>query len=262
MAFKAINDSVGPNGLVPTLLVFDDHPRMIEIDASSPTITQQAIAIRKAIDKVKQLIMFPQVNNALNTKNGPLTALVHDLPLNSDVLVFWESKAGGTGSWKGLYKLIGLEGEQAIVELTFGPMRFRTTLVKGYHLPTNGGLEKENPQSENLVLSILGKSTQRKLQPNETPWPNEVINYDETDNNLPKDDDPDYAPSTASSANSDQPVKRGRGRPRKHAANANTTPDLSFFFMHHSYLLDGSESAQFVESRQKEVLRLIEKGVF
>ena len=88
MVFKAINDSIGPNGLVSTLLVFGAHYHIIEMDAPSPTITQRAIAMHKAIVKVKQLTMSCQINNALNTKNGPSTASVHDLPLNSDVLMF------------------------------------------------------------------------------------------------------------------------------------------------------------------------------
>ena len=53
MAFKAINDLIGLNGLVPTLLVFGAHPCMIEIDAPNLTITQRAIAMRKAMDEVK-----------------------------------------------------------------------------------------------------------------------------------------------------------------------------------------------------------------
>ena len=36
MAFKAINDSAGPDGLIPTLLVFGAYPRMTEFDAPSP----------------------------------------------------------------------------------------------------------------------------------------------------------------------------------------------------------------------------------
>jgi hypothetical protein len=36
MAFKAINDSVGPKGLVPTLLVYGAYPRMTENDPPSP----------------------------------------------------------------------------------------------------------------------------------------------------------------------------------------------------------------------------------
>jgi hypothetical protein len=38
MAFKAINNSAGPDGLVPTLLVFRAYLRMIESDAPSPTV--------------------------------------------------------------------------------------------------------------------------------------------------------------------------------------------------------------------------------
>ena len=52
MSFKAINNSIGPNGLVSTLLVFGAYPKMTEHDALSPSITQRTVAIRKAIDEV------------------------------------------------------------------------------------------------------------------------------------------------------------------------------------------------------------------
>ena len=40
MAFKALNDSVGPGGLIPTLLVFGAYPRLVESDPPSPSVTQ------------------------------------------------------------------------------------------------------------------------------------------------------------------------------------------------------------------------------
>ena len=52
MFFKAINNLVGPNGLIPSLLVFGAYPKMTELDASSPTIKQRAMTIKKAMDKV------------------------------------------------------------------------------------------------------------------------------------------------------------------------------------------------------------------
>ena len=52
MSFKAINNSVGPNGLVPTLLVFGAYPIMTELDALSLSITQHAMAMKKAIDEI------------------------------------------------------------------------------------------------------------------------------------------------------------------------------------------------------------------
>jgi hypothetical protein len=55
MAFKAINDSAGPDGLVPTLLVFGAYPRMIKSDAPSPTVAQRATAIKKAMAEIHKL---------------------------------------------------------------------------------------------------------------------------------------------------------------------------------------------------------------
>jgi hypothetical protein len=55
IAFKAINDTAGPDGLVPTLLVFGAYPRMVESDAPSITVTQRAIVIKKAMVEVQKL---------------------------------------------------------------------------------------------------------------------------------------------------------------------------------------------------------------
>lgn len=49
MAFKAINDTVGPDGLVPTLLVFGAYPRITEFDAPSPSISQRSNTLKKAM---------------------------------------------------------------------------------------------------------------------------------------------------------------------------------------------------------------------
>jgi predicted ATP-grasp superfamily ATP-dependent carboligase len=52
MAFKAINNIVGLNGIVLTLLVYSASPRIIEYNALSPTITQRTIALRKVIAEI------------------------------------------------------------------------------------------------------------------------------------------------------------------------------------------------------------------
>ena len=38
MAFKAINNSIGPNSLTPTLLVFGAYLYMVESDIPNPTV--------------------------------------------------------------------------------------------------------------------------------------------------------------------------------------------------------------------------------
>ncbi|KHJ31224.1 hypothetical protein EV44_g3699 [Erysiphe necator] len=111
MAVKAVNDSAGPNGLVPTLLVFGTYPRMTHIDPPAPSITQRASAIRKAMEEIQQFRSRRLVADALNQRNGPSVASLHNLPLGSNVLVFREGQANRSGKWTGPFELIGIENE-------------------------------------------------------------------------------------------------------------------------------------------------------
>ncbi len=93
MTFKALNDSIDLNDLVSILLVFDAYSRMIEMNVSFSTITQRSIAMRKAMKKVCKTITFRQINDALNMRNDSNTILIHDLLLNSLVLMYRENNA-------------------------------------------------------------------------------------------------------------------------------------------------------------------------
>jgi hypothetical protein len=81
MAVKAVNDSAGPDGLVPTLLVFGAYPRMTDDSPLSLSITQRAEAIHKALKEVRRLYATRQVNDTLGIRNGPNTSNMLDLPL-------------------------------------------------------------------------------------------------------------------------------------------------------------------------------------
>jgi hypothetical protein len=132
MAFKAINDSAGPDGLIPTLLVFGAYPRIVESDAPNPTVAQQAAALKKAMEEVKKLRAERQVADALNMRNGPKTTAIHNLPLNSPVLVWREGPTGQPGYWSGPYNLLSIENETCTIQLPHGPTNFRSTVVKPY----------------------------------------------------------------------------------------------------------------------------------
>jgi len=94
MAFKAINNSAGPNSLIPTLLVFGAYPYMVESDAPNPIVIQRAAALKKAIEEVKKLRAKRQVADTLNMRNGPKTTAIYNLPLNSPILVWREGPIG------------------------------------------------------------------------------------------------------------------------------------------------------------------------
>jgi hypothetical protein len=98
MTFKVINDSIELNDLISTLLVFEAYSRMIEMNASSSIITQRAIAMKKAMNEVRKFNATRQMNDALNTRNESSISLIHDLSLNSLILMFRESNIDQSGS--------------------------------------------------------------------------------------------------------------------------------------------------------------------
>jgi hypothetical protein len=65
MAVKTVNDTAGPHGLVPTLLVFGAYPRMVDSDPLSPDITERAGVIKKAMAEVRACHAKRKVANAL-----------------------------------------------------------------------------------------------------------------------------------------------------------------------------------------------------
>ena len=55
MAFKVINNFIGPNSFIPTLLVFRAYLYIIKSNTLNPIIVKQAAALKKAIEEVKKL---------------------------------------------------------------------------------------------------------------------------------------------------------------------------------------------------------------
>ncbi|KAI0992924.1 hypothetical protein K3495_g15260 [Podosphaera aphanis] len=128
MALKAINDTAGPNGLVPTVLVFGAYPRMSNSDAPSTSIVARAAAIEKAMAEVRKCHASRKVADAMDTRNRPITKHIHKLPLGSEVIVFREGK----GWDKTPYKLVWMDGETVQIDMNGRYFNFRSTRVKPF----------------------------------------------------------------------------------------------------------------------------------
>ncbi|KAI0994211.1 hypothetical protein K3495_g13971 [Podosphaera aphanis] len=128
MAVKAVNDTAGYDGLVPTLLVFGTYPRISNIDAPTLSTVERARSIKSAMAEVAKLHARRQVKDALRQRNGPTTSQLHDTPIGLSVLVWriHEKK------WKGPYKLLAIKDETCKVQLSNGPTEFRTTIVNPF----------------------------------------------------------------------------------------------------------------------------------
>jgi len=84
--------------------------------------------------EIQKLRARRQIANALNTRNGPITTDIHELPLNSDVLVWREGNTGQPGSWDGPHKLVAINGEDCVLALPRGNTTFRSTSVKPFYV--------------------------------------------------------------------------------------------------------------------------------
>jgi len=127
MAVKAVNDLAGPNGIIPTLLVFSAYPWLIEIDPLSLSVTKRTEAIHVVTKEIRHLYTEKQVKDALAIRNGLNTKITLDLPLQSNIRVWYKKK-----DWKGLYKLIAINKKTYTVNMPQGPAKFQSIVIKPY----------------------------------------------------------------------------------------------------------------------------------
>jgi hypothetical protein len=130
MAVKAVNDTAGYDGLVPTLLVFGAFPRISSAYAPSLTTTQRAKAIKEAMSSLAKLRAERKVTDALRLRNGPNVEGLHDLTLGSEVLVYRTTD----DRWHGPYTLLGIEGSTCKLQIDQKVKDFRITDVKPYEI--------------------------------------------------------------------------------------------------------------------------------
>jgi hypothetical protein len=87
MIVKAINDTIDFDELMFTLLMFETYSRMHVMNLSISSITQRTIAIEKAMIEIRKFRVERQIVDALNIRNDSIVISIHDLSLNSNVLV-------------------------------------------------------------------------------------------------------------------------------------------------------------------------------
>ncbi|KAI0990942.1 hypothetical protein K3495_g17245, partial [Podosphaera aphanis] len=149
MAVKAINDTAGPDGLVPTLLVFGTYPRISYSSPPTPSSVQRAKAIQKAMHEISQIYAKRQVNDALSQRNGPQNHMLIDVAIGSEVLV-WRTHLK---KWTGPFKLLSIENQTCTVDLPYGPTKFRSTIVKPYRT-----LDTANENNDQKTIGAIDES--------------------------------------------------------------------------------------------------------
>ena len=129
IAVKAVNDTLGPESLCPTLLVYGAIPRPLR---RTPAETQlrRAEALEAAMKAVQKEQAKRKIAFALRHPGGP-KAKEHDselerLPAGAPVLVYRENSK----KWEGPHLFINVDGSTVVVQTPSGRKIFRSHVVK------------------------------------------------------------------------------------------------------------------------------------
>ena len=87
MAVKTINNMVGLDGLILTLLIFGTYPRISREDRLIISNIERVAIIKKVIAEVRRYYNARKIIDAIYIRNSPNITITLALLLNSDVLV-------------------------------------------------------------------------------------------------------------------------------------------------------------------------------
>jgi hypothetical protein len=145
VAVKAINDTVGPNGLVPTLLDFGTMPQLTLMQGSLSPYTgqeQRDIALRAATAEYQKYVNERRLKEVLRAK--PSLAMNCIYQPGDSVLIYRERSR----LWDGPYSVMVHDGKIVTVKLkdNTAEQRFNVSSVKPYRLPEtpNTAIQKQD----------------------------------------------------------------------------------------------------------------------
>lgn len=129
LAVKAVNDTIGPEGLCPTLLVFGAIPRPAR-KTPAPQQLERAKAIDEAMNAVGKEQAKQRVAFGLRHFGTPVgrekSYQLQKLPAGFPVYVYRTF----CKQWEGPFPIIQTDGETAVIQLPSGRKFFRTNVVK------------------------------------------------------------------------------------------------------------------------------------
>ena len=129
LANKAMNDTMGPEGLVPTLLVFGTVPRLSIGDRPPPNQSERMLAMDNARREMDSIVSDLRIKRALSSKTPPGAMRVfHPGEL---VRVYRERP----NMWTGPFPVTRVDGKTVYVRDGIDEKPFSITSVKPHHTP-------------------------------------------------------------------------------------------------------------------------------
>ena len=143
LAVKAMNDTLGPEGFVPSALVFGEYPE-VHTESETPrgrlNLQQRSALATSAREECQKIMAKMKVSRALRHKTSRGATQTYEV--GSKVLVWRERVyANRIGEWIGPFSVVNVDYDAKQVyirDCDFGPAGpFSLWQVKPYHTPEN-----------------------------------------------------------------------------------------------------------------------------
>ena len=161
MAVKYNNDTVGPEGLCPTLLVLGSIPRL-PLHVPAETQIQRAIAIDAATDAAMKELAKRKISFGIRNTGSPKMKEQEEeltrLPAGAPVLIYRDTSK----VCKGPFLFISIDGIAIVIQLPHGRQIFKSTAVKPSNRPVMDKLLQPSsilPQSDNQIQTIQANNS-------------------------------------------------------------------------------------------------------
>ena len=141
MSVKAMNDTLGPEGIVPSALVFGEYPPLRSAGDSvvpRPDLATRASVASQARADMSKIMARLRIQRALR-HNVPPAASVSYQP--GDKVLVWRERliAQRIGEWKGPYEVISVEDDKKLAHIQIqdgDPRPFNFSELKHYLSPS------------------------------------------------------------------------------------------------------------------------------
>jgi hypothetical protein len=154
MIVKVINDTIEFNELMLILLIFEIYFRMHVMNLSTSSIIQRIMIIEKAMIEIKKFRVEHQIVDVLNIRNDFIVISIHNLSLNSNVLVWREDNVNQRDKWIESFKLLNIEDETCQIVLSFESTDFRSTVMKSFLIESINDVELNNENVQSIDEDI------------------------------------------------------------------------------------------------------------
>jgi hypothetical protein len=153
LVVKAMNDTMNPECLVPSYLVFGILPRFPALNSKLPTQIYRMKALEAARAEMETIISELRVRRALSA-NIP-TASTKSYSAGQKVLVYGDNESP---HWQGPYKIIRIENKQVYFDLNGKEVQHSISQIKPY-------IDSVNDESLNTLYCMLKPLYSKQQRP-------------------------------------------------------------------------------------------------